>query len=181
MNFKIQRPYIGYNWSFIKLFTTKMTGLLNLSNVPNQQISGLNDDELQWVTDESNERYVLELDTAMFDELMEDYKNADGDEEEYKDLEDEITKEMDEAEEEGIPTSTKFSTNQHVAKFKSFLSAKGLSENIEKMPASFLNKYLRLFYFSLKRKDGIPYAPRSLIGIRAAINRYLISQGTSIF
>ena len=43
------------------------------------------------------------------------------------------------------------------------------------MPVSFLNNYLRLFYFSLKCKDGRPYAPRSLIGIRAAIHRYLIS------
>ncbi|MEL7309423.1 MAG: DUF3504 domain-containing protein, partial [Pseudomonadota bacterium] len=78
-------------------------------------------------------------------------------------------------EEAGIPNSTKFSTSQHVAKFKSFLASNGLSENIENMPVSFLNKYLRLFYFSLKCKDGRPYAPRSLIGIRAAIHRYLIS------
>ena len=50
-----------------------------------------------------------------------------------------------------------------------------LSQDIEEMPATFLNKYLRLFYFSLKCKGGSLYTPRSLIGIRAAIHRYLIS------
>ena len=41
------------------------------------------------------------------------------------------------------------------------------------MPVRFLSQYLRYFYHNLLRKDGRPYAPRSLIGIRAAIHRYL--------
>ena len=43
------------------------------------------------------------------------------------------------------------------------------------MPASFLKNYPRLFYFNLRCKDGKPHAPRSLIGIRAGIHRYLTS------
>ena len=145
--------------------------MLNLSNVPNAQISGLSDEELSWVTSESNSRFVVELDAKLFEELgAVDLKDM-----EFNDLEPDIIKEMDEAEEANIPESTKFSTSQHVSKFKSFLSAKGLSENIETMPATFLNSYLRLFYYSLGCKDGRPYAPRSLIGIRAAIQRFFNS------
>ena len=159
----------------IIFITFIMTGVINLTNLPNQQVSGLNEEELKWVTNQSIDRYVVELDPTMFNELLEDYTNADQEEEEYKDLDDEVMREMDQAELEGIPSSTKFGTMQHVSKFKSFLLSKGLSQDIEEMPATFLNKYLRLFYFSLKCKDGSPYAPRSLIGIRAAIHRYLIS------
>ena len=57
----------------------------------------------------------------MFNELLEDYRNADKEEEE---LDDEVMSEMDQAELQGIPTSTKFSTKQHVSKFKSFLLCK---------------------------------------------------------
>ena len=90
-------------------------------------------------------------------------------------LENDIIKEMDEAENSAIPMSTKFSTKQHVTKFKMFLSSKQLSTNIEEMPVSFLALYLRYFYFHLRCKDGRPYSPRSLIGIRAAIHRHLTS------
>lgn len=152
-----------------------MAGLLNLNNIPNHQISGLNDEELNWVTNESSNRYLVELDPKLFNELLENYEHENQNDDQYKSIEHAVIKEMDEAEEAGIPSSTKFSTGQHVAKFKSFLTSNGLSENIEIMPVSFLNNYLRLFYFSLKCKDGRPYAPRSLIGIRAAIHRYLIS------
>ena len=72
-----------------------------------------------------------------------------------------------------VPNSTAFSTQQWVKKFKAFLEENELSTNIETMPVRFLSQYLRYFYYRLKRKDGVPYAPRSLIGIRAAIHRYL--------
>lgn len=39
----------------------------------------------------------------------------------------------------------------------------------------FLNDYLRLFYSSLRKLDGTYYAPKSLICIRAAIQRHLVS------
>jgi len=154
-----------------------MSGLINFTNIPNHMVSGLSGEELQWVTEESNSRYLLELDAGLFEKLLEDGEvPAENDiDVDLKDLDEAIKKEMDEAEEASIPQSTKFSTDQHVFKFKAFLSSKGLSTNIESMPASFLSNYLRLYYFRLRCKDGRPYAPRSLIGIRAAIHRYLIS------
>jgi hypothetical protein len=79
-----------------------MTGLINLTNLPKRQVSGLNDEELEWVTNQSSDRYIVELDPTMFNELLEDYTNADQEEEEYKDLDDEVMREMDQAELEGI-------------------------------------------------------------------------------
>ena len=103
-----------------------MSGLLNLQNIPQQEITGLSDDELQWITNESNSRYVVELDPEFFREITEDNTNiCTNNEDEFKDLEDEIKREMDEAEEEGIPTSTKFSTTQHVKKFQVIFDIQG--------------------------------------------------------
>lgn len=143
--------------------------LLNLENVPGNMVSGLGTDELEWVTTESSDRFVLELDPDFLKEM-----NSE-DDTEWGMLESDIIKEMDEAEKSAIPMSTKFNTKQHVAKFKNFLSSKGLSIQIENMPVSFLALYLRFFYFNLRCKDGRPYSPRSLIGIRAAIHRHLTS------
>jgi len=143
--------------------------VLNLENVPGKMISGLSTEELDWITAESTERFILEMDPNFLDEM-----NCE-DNTEWKMLENEIVKEMDDAENSSIPMSTKFNTKQHVTKFKTFLSSKGLSTNIEQMPVSFLALYLRYFYFHLRCKDGRPYSPRSLIGIRAAIHRYLTS------
>ena len=41
------------------------------------------------------------------------------------------------------------------------------------MPNNTLNQYLRFYYYRLKRKDGQPYSPASLICIRAGIQRYM--------
>lgn len=143
--------------------------VLNLENVPGKIVSGLGTEELEWITKESSERFILELDQGFLNEMN---CEEDG---EWGMLENDIIKEMDEAENSAIPMSTKFSTKQHVTKFKTFLSSKQLSTNIEEMPVSFLALYLRYFYFHLRCKDGRPYSPRSLIGIRAAIHRHLTS------
>ena len=74
-----------------------------------------------------------------------------------------------------IPSSTKLSTEREAKKFKNFLIENNLSDKIESMPSSVLSKYLRFYYFKLQAKNGKPYAPRTLISIRAAIHRYLIS------
>ena len=50
-----------------------------------------------------------------------------------------------------------------------------LCENFETVPPKLLNDYLRLFYASLRKKDGTFYAPSSLVCVRAAIHRYLTS------
>ena len=43
--------------------------LLNLINVPNNEISGLSEEMLTWVTSESGDRYITELTKSFEDEL----------------------------------------------------------------------------------------------------------------
>ena len=127
-------------------------------------VSGVSDEELQWITHESNDRYIKELSA----EFLKEFQSP---EEDYADIENDIINEMNEAEKSNVPNSTAFSTQQWVKKFKAFLEENELSSALFE-PVRFLSQYLRYFYDRLKRKDGVPYAPRSLIGIRAAIHRY---------
>ena len=43
--------------------------LLNLENVPGNMVSGLGTDELEWVTTESSDRFVFELDPDFLKEM----------------------------------------------------------------------------------------------------------------
>ena len=43
--------------------------LLNLENVPGNMVSGLGTDELEWVTTESSDTFVLELDPDFLKEM----------------------------------------------------------------------------------------------------------------
>lgn len=73
------------------------------------------------------------------------------------------------------PQSCKEQEKYHVNRFKGFLkNTLHVDENFECIEGEVLNSYLRRFYFNLKKKDGEPYAPPSLLCIRAAIHRYLI-------
>ena len=38
--------------------------VLNLENVPGKMVSGLGTEELEWITKESSERFILELDQS---------------------------------------------------------------------------------------------------------------------
>ena len=143
---------------------------LNLQNIPGEMISGLSTNELEWVSVESIDRYLSELTPSFFDN-MEAEKMID----EYSILDKDIMTEIDDLEKELTPKSTQQQTISHIRKFKTFLESKNLSPNIESMPVRFLADYLRYFYFSLRCKDGSFYAPRSLVGIRASIHRYLTS------
>lgn len=144
--------------------------LLDMSNIPNEMISGLSSDELQWITEESCDRMIKELDPDIFKDIDEFVS-----ENEYAELPEEIISELSDAEKSATPKGTQYQTNAHVRKFKTFLKDKGLSEDIEVMPVRFLANYLRYFYYNLKCKDGSFYAPRSLVSIRASIHRYLTS------
>ena len=42
-------------------------GMLNLQNIPNNEISGLDTDVLNWVTIESSERYINEISDDFFE------------------------------------------------------------------------------------------------------------------
>ena len=63
----------------------------NLRNLPNEMVSGVSDEELQWITHESNDRYIKELS----DEFLKEFQSP---EEDYTDIENDIINEMNEAE-----------------------------------------------------------------------------------
>ena len=144
--------------------------LLNMQNIPDGMISGLSTEQLNWVTVQSNERTLIELDPNTFSDIDDFINNND-----FKELSDTITSEIDMLEKESVPKGTQYNTEAHVKKFKNFLIDQKLSTEIETMPVKFLANYLRFFYFNLRCKDGTFYAPRSLIGIRASLHRYLTS------
>lgn len=58
-------------------------------------------------------------------------------------------------------------------RFRTFLATQTVNDHIETMAEEQLAKYLRTFYYSLRRKDGQPYKPATLICIRAGISNYL--------
>ena len=131
--------------------------LLNLENIPSGQICGLSDEDLRFVTFESNERYVKELTTEFNQDLEKDN--------ELPDLTEEQLDYLRKIEESAVPKSTANQTKQHVNLFKRFLRDNSLQENFELIPTSYLNNYLRLFYSRIRKKDGELYAPASLICI----------------
>jgi len=144
--------------------------LLDFQNIPDNIISGLDSNELMFVSKESNNRFVNELDPQIMDDL-----NAILKDNELKDLSSEEKEYIKRLETESIPKSTQKDTESSVRKFKKFLKQKGFNENFEEIPKSFLNKYLCLFYAELRKNDGNLFAPTSLICIRAGIHRHLTS------
>ena len=146
--------------------------LLNMSNIPEGMIPGLSDEELNWVTEQSADRLVKELDPnfigALLEENMDDFDDRGI-------LPSELEEEMKAFENENIPASTRESTKRYTEKFKTFLSENGLSDQIETMPVRFLSKYLQYYYYKLKKNDGGCFSPSTLKGIRAGIQRYLTS------
>ena len=69
---------------------------------------------------------------------------------------------------------------QHVQKFKVFLGENSKDTNFHNFNKEDLNYWLRRFYFALRRKDGKPYKPASLICIRSAISNYLTDAPNSL-
>lgn len=140
--------------------------LLNLNNVPCGEISGMDEEHLDWVTGESSDRYIYEI-SQSFMEMLND---------ESEDIPNDIDAEIEDSlrimEEEALPKSTKDQMIRYSTKFHDFLKAKNLSTNLETIPKDIFNNYLRYFYSELKTKDGNLYSPASLICIRAALFRF---------
>ena len=138
--------------------------LIDLSNIPEGQISGLDTETLNWVTEQSSERFISELSDGFLNFLNE--------EETSERVDEEILNELDELEKENTPRSSLQQTTANISRFRTFLTEKNLSSDIDKVPPAILDTYLRYFYSSLRTKDGKLYAPKTLICIRAAIHRY---------
>ena len=141
--------------------------LLNLVNVPNEMISGLNDEMLDFVSRESGDRCVLELSDQFRKELQET--------DSLPVLSAAELDELVELEKSNVPKSTSDQTRRHVESFRKFLEERHLCTAFETVPENILNDYLRLFYANLRTKDQKYYSASSLICIRAAIHRHLTS------
>ena len=98
--------------------------MLNLNNVPGNEISGSSTEELDWITNESNERYLYELSAAFVENLnnLEDYS---------MDINEEIDRDLRILEEEALPKSTKEHMVRYSYKLKKFLLSKSFSVNFE--------------------------------------------------
>lgn len=164
--------------------------MINLKAVDTEMISGISDNELEFLCQISTDHHcnehnklnqwtgLRESDESFLEQLLSDFDIErdviDLDAlDSYCDLDDATTNSLNVSEEEEVPLSTKLHTKSYAAKFKTFLVSKNLPDSIETMPVRYLNQYLRLFYASLRKEDGTFYAPASLGCIRAAINRYL--------
>ena len=140
--------------------------MINFDNVPNQEFSGVSDEELVFFSNESNQRYLKELDHDFLKEFEDFPADVDAD-----------TKAL--MNEDMVCKSTAWNTSNEIKHLKTFLSNKKLSSDIETIPTTVLAEYLRFYYYSLQKNDGTEYAPVTLIGKRAAIHRYLTSSSVN--
>ena len=97
--------------------------LLNIENIPGGMISGLSDEQLQFVTLESGERFLTELSVDFQVDLDRDR--------ELPSLTEEQLSYLNSIEKIAIPKATSNQTKQHVKQFREFLKEKGLKESFE--------------------------------------------------
>ena len=83
--------------------------------------------------------------------------------------------EMAKMERESVPDSTNKATKTGVNKLKAWMKKRNIDINFHSVTAGELANTLRQFYAEVKKDNGKPLTPSSLVGIRAAINRYLLA------
>jgi len=137
--------------------------LIDLSNIPGNQISGLDDEMLAWITEESNSRYIEELSASFVRQL---------DNQTLNEIPEDVENELDRLEMASVPKTSMKQMNEAIQKFRAFLCDKLLSNDLQGIPIALLDTYLRYFYSELKTKEGKFYAPASLVCIRAGIQRF---------
>ena len=141
--------------------------LINFEFIPNGMTTGLNSEQLKAITQRTM-TLTRERDEIIYPEIEDLIE-----EQEYPELSDEVTAEMNRIENEVKVQTTDQQTKSYSRKFKIFLSSNGKPDNIETMPENVLASYLRFFYSKLKREDGLYYSSSTLVCIRAAIHRFL--------
>ena len=82
---------------------------------------------------------------------------------------------MEKMESDAVPQSTSLATKSGVKKLTNWLIKRKIEVNFHSITEEDLSKVLRRFYAECKRDNGKPLTPSSLVGIRAAISRYLIA------
>ena len=136
--------------------------MLNLERISGQMISGLDSEELDFITSLSNDMGdgsidqwygMTELQVSEIEKLLSNNT--------YPELDESITKQMREIEDQQMNTCTKNQTQQHVKQFKHFLEERNLPSQIEEMPIRYLAQYLKFWYSQLKKKNKGLYSPSS--------------------
>jgi hypothetical protein len=139
--------------------------LLNMNNVPGKIISGVDDETLNFITKESNERFLIELDPKFLEEVDISLFEMDNNE---NILTEEEQRELARIEQASVPISTQKETECHVKRFRSFLANRKLSVEFESVPKNILNDYLCLFYSKL-RKPTVPCMHHSHLFVSAPL------------
>ena len=81
--------------------------------------------------------------------------------------------EITRVEELALNKSTTKQTKNHVNELRTFLESKKLPNIIEKIPPKYLCQYLRLWFSTMKKRDGESYSLSTLACKRASIHRFL--------
>ena len=137
---------------------------LNFDNIPDNEITGVPDTLLEWITAESEHRYISELSKAFKNDISQiENETSPGC---YQEVNEEIFEQLRMAEQGIAPLSTVYQTKAHVTRFKTFLKEKKLYTNIEIVPDSILSNYISYFSFSLRIKKNEFYSSPSLVCIR---------------
>ena len=92
-------------------YTNLIPKAINLENVPNQMISGLDDDVVNWVCEQSNNRFIEELSSTFANTLQEQEDEGCG-----FILSTDIEDELNEIEKASVPFSTKQQMVTHCKK-----------------------------------------------------------------
>jgi hypothetical protein len=142
--------------------------LINWQHLPFKDLGNVTEAELQFIseastTDRNNDEFTAFLEYIQGEPPSDDYLPMlqEGD----------IASEMDRVELESLPEDTRRQMFLYGERFKNFLVFENLGD-FRGVPNTVLNEYIRFFYFKLKKQDGEPYAPASLVCIRAGLQRY---------
>ena len=98
---------------------------INMSNIPNQQISGLSSEFLDWVSNESGSRYVEESSSEFYNELNQI--------ENFEEVNEDVLKILNESEKSVIPFSTEKQNKCHVGKFKNDRIVKWVDDAVQQL------------------------------------------------
>ena len=141
--------------------------LLNMDNIPRRIISGLTNEEVSFVSSESNIRKVFEM-SGDFLNMLNNIETSENVTNEIlhelnllnkecgvptEDIALDIQDHLNKVEDEGMPYSSKKQMHAVVKRLEDFLRLKNLNPNLLVIPKSFLNNYLRYFYSELRQAN----------------------------
>ena len=150
------------------------SGLLDFSQLSNNSLCGLSNDEIQEIVDI---RSFLrdEENLPLLDITESDFSNAQTSAQSSNasiTLPSQVQSNLEALELSAIPTSTLSQQKRFSQKFTEFLKEKNFSSDFSNLSKSELCDILKYFYSELRTNDGKFYSPASLNCIRAALFRF---------